>query len=356
MREFLSPETISFFDETIIRSSEEIFLNALNLLIAPVIFFSIINGIIGIGSEAGVGKIGLKLISFSFFSVLVSLIQFIVNIIPADFVSPILNGKILQIIFIVTFVGISLNALGDKVSLLKEFAVNLNALFAKMISMVIFFVPPIAFFAMISLVVKLNAGTLTLISRLLVGQIILSAIMFAFYMIFISRVGKISSVPFAKKVSTIFPMAFATSSSTVVMPSMMELCTSKLGISPKISSFAIPICTTLNMSGSPIYIVTASVMFMKMYGVEFDLQTLTLLAFLAFLLDFGIPSVPSAYVICIVTIVGYFGVPSEIAGLLFCIDALSDRIVTCINVMANMAVATILARTENLFDEKIYLK
>ena len=289
-REFLSPETISFFDETIIRPSEEILLNALNLLIAPVIFFSII----GISSEAGVGKIGLKLISFSFFSVLVSLIfscvgawicfsgdlppihtlpaaqsaaegyefsliQFIVNIIPADFVSPILNGKILQIIFIATFVGISLNALGDKVSLLKEFAVNLNALFTKMISTVIFFVPPIAFFAMISLVVKLNAGTLTLISRLLVGQIILSAIMFVFCMIFISRVGKISSVPFAKKVSTIFPMAFAISSSTVVMPSMM-------------------------------------------------------------------------------------------------VDALSDRIATCINVMANMAVATILARTENLFDEKIYLK
>ena len=54
------------------------------------------------------------------------------------------------------------------------------------------------------------------------------------------------------------------------------------------------------------------------------------------------------------TIVGLFGVPIEIATLIFCIDALSDRLGTCVNVLSNMTVTVTLARTENLFDEKIY--
>ena len=92
-----------------------------------------------------------------------------------------------------------------------------------------------------------------------------------------------------------------------------------------------------------------------MYDNELDPQTLALIAMLSFLLAFGLPSVPAAGVIATVTIAGYFGVPKEIAALMFCLDALSDRITTCVNVVSNMAVTTTLARSENLLEEKIYL-
>ena len=95
-------------------------------------------------------------------------------------------------------------------------------------------------------------------------------------------------------------------------------------------------------------------MFMGMYVIELDFQNLALVALLSFLLAYGTPAVPAACVICIVTIVSYFGVPNEIAALLFCIDALCDRVLTRLNVISTMMLATILARSENLLDDKIY--
>ena len=195
-----------------------------------------------------------------------------------------------------------------------------------------------------------------IISKLLVGQLIAALVMVTFFMIFICRVGKILFKLFAAKVSTLLPPTFATSSSSVVMPAMMQLCTDKLGIAPKISSFAIPIGTSLPQAGCMIYFITLCFMFLRMYGVELDLQTVVLVSFLSLALSFGAPAVPAAYVICVVTIVGYFGVPEEVAALMFCLDALSDRIATCVNLVSNTALTTVLARTENLLDEKIYFE
>ena len=389
MRELFSPEIISVIDETIIKPCEKMFLNALGLLIAPVIFFSIISAMVGM-SSAGVGKVGFKLLGYSmttgitslllscvaswiFFSDGVpqvntlpvvessaeslefSLTKFIVDIIPDNFVNPILSGNVLQIIFVAILFGIALNKLGNEVSLIRNWVDNLNKIFTSMMTLVIFFVPLIAFFAMVDLALKLNTEIVTLISKLILCQLITIAVMIALYPIFIWRVGKISPKNFFKKVLALLPPAFATASSMVVMPSMMDLCTNKLGISPKISSFSIPIgLIVVNVTGYVTYFVPACVIFMGMYGIELELQNLALVALLSFLLAFGVPSVPAACVICIVTIVSYFGVPNEIAALLFCIDALCDRILTCLNVTSNMMTATVLAHSENLLDEKIY--
>ena len=133
------------------------------------------------------------------------------------------------------------------------------------------------------------------------------------------------------------------------MPSMMELCTDKLGVAPKISSFTIPLSVTFNTVGSLICIITACMMFLRMYGVELVFRDFIMIAFLAMMFSFGAPDF-----ISIVTIIGYFGVPMVIATLIFCIDALSDRIGTCVNVLSNMTATLTLARSENLLDEKIY--
>ena len=388
MREFFSPETISFVNETIIQPSTKMFLNALNLLITPVIFFSVMNGIIGM--SANVGKIGLKLMGCLIFLAIIALIvscvmawiffsggvpqintlpaaessaevlefsfvKFIIDIIPDNFVSPIADGNILQIIFVAILFGISLNKLGNEVSLVREGIDNLNKIFTSMMSLVMFFVPLIAFFAMVHLTLELNPEILMLISKLIVCQLTIIAVVIVLYPILIWHVGKISPQKFFKKIPALLPPAFATASSMAVMQSMMNLATEKFGISPKISSFAIPIGISIDATSTMPYFVPASVMFMGMYGIELDFQNLALVALLSFLLSYGTPAVPAACVICVVTIVSYFGVPNEIAALLFCIDALSDRILTCINVISTMMIATILARTENLLDEKIYL-
>lgn len=131
-----------------------------------------------------------------------SVIQFVVDIIPDDFVSPVEKGKVLQILFIAIFFGTTLNSLGD-----------LTEIFFKMLSLLMFFMPPIVFFAMVHLALDTAAETVMLLSKLLVAEISVAALMIVFCPIFIRHVGKISPKPFLRKVPALMPTAFATASS-----------------------------------------------------------------------------------------------------------------------------------------------
>ena len=390
MKEFLSPETIAFVNENVIAPIRTMFLNALNMVIAPMIFFSIISGITSMGTGAGVGKVGSKLMGLylvtSAFASLIglltamilfsgevpqigtipssgevgsyefSMIQFIVGIIPNNLVKPVADGNMLQIVFLAVLFGSCLNALGDKAQFLQETVINCNEFFMKVVGMIIKFVPLIVFFAMITLVVDMGVDTVLMMGKLIVGQLLGCGIMLGVYALLINFVGKISPLPFLKKIPEIWAVPFATSSSAVTMPLTMKLCTDKLGVSPKITSFSIPIGTTVNMDGGGIYFPTAIIMFLKMYGVEVDMHAIIIVFAMTVSLSVGAPAVPNAAVICILTVTALFGVPAEIAGLLFCIGTVGERVVTCLNVTGDVAASTVLARTENLLDEKIYFK
>ena len=390
MKEFLLPETIALVNEYVIAPISTLFLNALKMVIAPMIFFSIVSGITGMGAGAGVGKVGSKLmglylatsavasvvgaiIAMIFFSGDVpqigtipanvevksyefSMIQFIVGIIPKNLVSPVADGNMLQIIFLAVLFGSCLNALGDKVPLLQEIMSDCNKFFMKVVGVIIKFVPIIVFFAMITLVVDMGVDTVLMMGKLIVGQSIGCGAMLGVYVLLINFVGKISPLPFLKKIPALWPVPFATSSSAVAMPLTMKLCTDKLGISPKIASFSIPVGTTVNMDGACIYFPTAAIMFLKMYGVEVDMHTIIIICAMTISLSVGAPAVPNAGVICVLTVTALFGVSADIAGLLFCIGVICERVVTCLNVTGDVAASVTLARTENLLDEKIYFR
>lgn len=389
MKGFFSPETISVFSDDIMSPINTMFFHALSLIIAPVIFFSIISGITNIGAGANVGKIGAKLVGLylctTIISALVTLpiatflfkdnvpqvgaigngdaiqtvdfswIKFITDIIPSNLVSPIVDGNLIQIIFIAVLVGISVNALADKAHPFKELLDILNAVFMKIMLLIIFFVPLIAFFAMINLVLKMGLDMLQMMFKIIIGLLLGGGAMLCVYMLIIFFVGKISPIPFLKKIPSLWPIPLATSSSNVTMPFTMDLCTKRLGISPKISSFSIPIGATINMDGGCVYLPVAVIMLLKMYGIDVTFDMLTIIFAMTVSLSIGTPGVPNAGVVCIITVAAMFGVPSDLAGFLFCIDTICDRIVTCHNVTGDVAATITLASTENMLDKKIYL-
>lgn len=390
MKEFVSPESIALISENFITPLSTMFMNALSLVIAPVIFFSVACGIIGMNAGASVGRVGSKLVGLYLFTSLIaslvgltvanlffsgevpqigtiptgaaienyefSLIQFIVDIIPSNLVNPIADGNLMQAIFIAVLCGIALNALGDKLKVLREFFKDCNELFMKLVTMIIFFVPLVAFFAMINLVTGMGVDVVLMMGTLITAQLIGNGSMLGVYSLLIRVVGKLSPLPFLKKIPSLWAVPFATSSSAVTMPFTMNFCTKKMGVSPKISSFSIPIGVTINMDGGCIYLPAAAIMFIKMYGVAVDLNALMIIFSMNFILSIAGPAVPNASVIGIISITTIFGVPTDIAGILFCIATICDRICTCFNVTGDVAATVILARTENLTDENIYFK
>ena len=388
MKEILSPEIIKLFDNDFITPINTMFLNALGLVIAPLIFFSVLCGVTNMGEGTGVGRAGSKLMGlYALTSVIAALVglldakiffssdvpqvgtiaavqssdtyefsmtKFIVDIIPPNMVSPIADRNLLQVIFIAVFFGLALNALGNKVKLLQDLANACNEFFMKLIGMIVLFVPAIAFFAMMELASDTNLAMLFIMGKLFLGVLICCGAMLVVYAILIQFVGKISPLPFLKKIPSLWAVPFATSSSAVTMPFTMNFCTKKMGVSEKISSFSIPIGTTVNMNGGCFYLPIVVIMFLRMYNVEIDHNAIILILTMTLSLSVAGPAVPNASVIGILTITSTFGVPNDIAGLLFCIATVCDRIVTCFNVTGDVAAALILARLENSTDEKIY--
>ena len=388
MKEIFSTETIKLFNDSLITPLNTMFLDALGLVIAPVIFFSVLCGVNGMGAGAGIGRVGSKLIGLytstsviasivglfiakSFFSSGVpqvgtivaaqsseayefSMTKFIVDIIPSNMVSPIADRNLLQVIFIAVFFGLALNALGNKAKLLQDFANVCNEFFTKLVGMIVFFVPMIAFFAMMQLASDTDFAMILTMGKLVVGLLICSVAILLMYAILIRFVGKISPMPFLKKIPSLWAIPFATSSSAVTMPFTMNFCTKKLGVAEKISSFSIPIGTTVNMNGGCYYLPIVVIMFLKMYDVEVDLNAIIIILTMTLSLSVAGPAVPNASVIGILTITSTFGVPNDIAGLLFCISTVCERIVTCFNVTGDVASAVVLSRLENSTDEKIY--
>ena len=385
---FASPEIISIFTETIGGSVNTMFMNALNMMIAPVVFFSIIGGITGLTNSASIGRIGGKLIGlYSMTTVIsicigltlahfvfasgvpqvgivegaastdkLSLLSALVSIIPKDLITPVINRTLLQVIFIAVIFGLCINKLGDRVKLLNDFAKEANTLCLTLITAIAAFIPLVVFFSMANMTVNLGMNTIFLLGKLLMCDLICGLLMICVYSSMLLIFGKISPIPLLKKLPSFMAIPFATSSSNVTMPFTMKFCTQKVGISPKISSFSIPIGATINMDGTAIFQAVSCMMLLKMYGVEIIGAEIFTLALAIFTVSIGTPGVPGGGVVLMAAILGMFGVPADAVAVILGIYPVVDRFDTTTNVVGDIGASTILAKTENLLDKSIYYK
>ena len=385
---FASPEIISIFSKTIGGSVNTMFMNALNMMIAPVVFFSIISGITGLTNSASIGRIGGKLIGlyslttviaicvglmlahFAFASGVpqvgivdgtastekLSLLSAIVNVIPKDLVTPIIDRGLLQIIFVAVIFGLCINKLGDKVKMINDFIKEANTFCLTLITAIAAFIPLITFFAMAGLVINLGMDSVILLAKLLTCFLIGSLLMICTYSSMLLIFGKISPMPLLKNLSSFVAIPFAMNSSYATMPFTMKFCTEKIGISPKISSFSIPIGATINMDGMAIFYATTCIMILKMYGVEIDSAAIFTLLLAIFTVSVGTPGVPGGNAVLMAAIIGMFGVPAEAVTIILGITPFVGIIITIANIIGDIGASTILAKTENLLDTSIYYK
>ncbi len=394
MKEILTPDLITMFDKTIIGSIRTMFLNALNMMIVPVVFFSVISGITSITNASDVGRIGGKLIGLyglttliaSTLSLAIGYVVFLgdvpqfgtvgdgsnadatvetqsvtplsilVGLIPKNLISPIINGEMLQIIFVAVIFGICINKLGDKVKILNELIAAMNTFSLKMILMIVEFIPIIAFISMASLMMNVGSESMFMLGRMLFGQLVGTLAMLGVYALLMIALGKISPIPFFKKLPSFIAIPMSTTSSNVTMPFTMRFCTEKLGISPKLSSFSIPIGATVNMDGGCFYLTTAAIMMAKMYGIEITFDVLMTIFVTVFALSIGSPGVSGAAFVVLATTCVALGVPIEAATVVLGIDPICALMRTTENVIGDIAATTILACRENLIDKQTYFK
>ncbi len=382
-------DTLSKYILTPIRT---MFMNSLKIIVGPVIFFSLVSCFSQFKDLSELGRIGAKvmgmyllttviavLLGFSIFYIIepgtigfathmaeeiqevsintdadTSLLHTIVNIVPANFVRPFLESETLQIIFLAIICGIAVGMIGEYSATLQNLFEAFNSLFLTITTIISRFIP-IAVFCSMAIMVK-GAGGKALFSVLSMfgADVLAFTCMMIIYGILILILGRLNPITFFKKDLEGMVTGITLASSSAAMPTNMRICTDKLGISPKICNFSIPLGATVNMDGSCINLVITGLFLARAYDIPVPVSALFSLGLTIILLSLGSPGVPGAGLVCISIVLAAIGVPLEGVGLIMGVYSILDMFITMSNTTGDVAAALIVAKSENLLDMETF--
>ncbi len=368
------------------------FINALKMVVGPVVFFSIVTCISQFTNLSELGKIGAKIFAFYTFTTFVavgvgfgmfyllqpgkwgnallnspastdiaintdadtSIINVIVNIIPANLLEPFVKSNTLQIIFLAILLGIAVGMIGSYSKLIKNIFEACNELFITVTAMIAKFIPLAVFCSMFIMITNAGMDSMMEMLEMMSTDILALLVMMVIYGILILFIGRLNPITFFRKNLPGMINAFTLASSNASMPMNIKICTEKMGISPKVCNFSIPLGATVNMDGVSVHLAVASMFLAKMYAVEVPQSAMVSIVITIVLLSLGTPGVSGASLVCLGVLLNQMGVPIEAIGLIMGVDAIIDMCRTVSNTTGDMAVTLIVARLEKLLDIDVY--
>ena len=392
MSEVLPEHVSSGLGTYVLTPVKTMFMNALRIIIAPVVFFSIVSCISQFKDIAELGRIGAKVMGMYIFTTVIavflsmglallfhpgeygfalnlsetvknvemdtnidtSLLNTIVNIVPSNFVEPFLKSDTLQLIFLAVICGVAVGMIGEYTAVLQNLFDALNSLFLTITTLISRFIPAAVFCSVALIMVETGSGSFLSVLFMVGTQIIAVFCMVVVYGILVLVMGHLNPFMFFRKIREGMLTSFTLCSSSAAMPTNMRICTEKLGISPKISNFSIPLGATVNMDGTCIFLVTSGLFLARAYGVEIQSGMLTTLIITIILLSFGCPGVPGGALVCLGIVLECLDVPVESIGLVIGISAFLDMFDTMSNTTGDMAAALIVAKSEGMIDLSRY--
>ena len=367
------------------------FLNALKMIVVPVVFFAISSSVASVSDIREYGRVGMKVLLFytmtSFLAIFVgflvyqivqpgsgiapdissyhyvaeetegiSILDTIVNIIPTSFVGAFTNMEMLQIIFLAILTGAASNLLdnGSDRQRVCDFLGLMNRLFLKIASIVMKAIPLVTFCAMTLLVLNMDGSMVLALLKLVLSMGVGALCMFAAYSILLALFVRRNPAKFFRKCIPNFISFITFCSTSAVMPQSLETCRKELGISPKISSFSMPLGSTINMDGACVYLTISILFLAAVYQVPVTAEMLLKLAVTILILSMGAPPIAGAGFICLSILVQQVGIPLESLGILMGIDQIMSMCRTLINGTGDFVGTAAVAKSENLMDLSVF--
>lgn len=382
------PETIgALLSENVFTFASEIFINCIKMLVAPLVFFSIAESMTGFSDYGAFGRISAKVIGLYFFTTIIaigigfgayyifspgkpellgdvlsatngsaatlpatiSIRDTLINIVPTNFFNAFTSADMLQLIFLATFVGIVSGLIGEKSESVRNFVTSANALFSKMTSVVVGCMPLVVFCIICNLALTVKVSSLISLGKLFLTIIVGIALMIVFYGLFLMFSAHINPLCFFAKYKEAAVTAFSTASSNATIPVSMHAL-DRIGVSPKVYMFSIPLGSTINMDGTSIYYVIITMFMIHVFKVPITGSLLMGLIISVLLLSIGTPGIPGASIACASMLFAQVGVPPEAIGYIMVLSTLTDFFRTLSNTMGDSVVTTVVAKSEKLFD------
>ncbi|MBV7435500.1 dicarboxylate/amino acid:cation symporter [Cardiobacteriaceae bacterium TAE3-ERU3] len=373
--------------DEILKPIGTLFINLIKMLVIPLIFFSLVVGIISMGNDVKrIGRIGgatftLYLVTTAFAitigllianllspgdglsipipeigshdgeqpgTLLGNFMNTLVGIVPANPISALSSGSILQVIFFAVMFGIAINITGEKAEPLRGFF-NAGAEVMYTLTHIVMKVAPIGVFALMAWVAgKFGLSVLLPLLKVIIA-VYIACIVHVLIVISggVKLLGRLSPVRFLKDMIEPFSFAFVSTSSSGTLPLSIAAVTDKLGVSKRIANFVLPLGATINMDGTAIYQGVCAVFIAQAYGIDLSMAQYVTIIFTCTLASIGTAGVPGAGLIMLSMVLSSAGLPLDGLAMVAGIDRILDMARTSVNVLGDCMVALIIGRREN---------
>jgi len=364
----------------------DIFLRLIKMIVAPLVFTTLVVGVAKLGDINSVGRIGGKtllwFIGASLTSLLLGMIlvnifqpgiamklpvpdagtdiglshnglslkEFLYHVFPASVVEAMAKNEILQIVVFSLFFGVATAAIGEQGKIVIKAMDAIAHVILKVTGYVMNFAPVAVFGAMTAIIAKQGLGILKtysiFITEFYSGLLILWIVLALAGSVIIGK----RVIALLRTMKEPILLAFSTSSSEAAFPKTMELL-QKFGCKDKIVSFVLPLGYSFNLDGSMMYMTFASLFIAQSYGIHLPVATQISMLLVLMLTSKGIAGVPRASLVVIAGTLATFNIPEAGLALLLGIDPLLDMGRSATNVVGNSVATAVVSKWENSLGE-----
>ena len=359
----------------------DVFLRLIKMIIAPLVFSTLVMGIAHLGDSSALGRVGLRTLAWFIMASVISLVlgivmvtllapgaslalplpavdaavdvkattltlkDFVTHLVPKSVAEAMANNEILQIVVFSVFFGVGLAAVGEKGKPLLAMVTGLAEVMLKVTGYVMLFAPVAVFAAIAATITTRGLGILATYAKF-IGSFYLSiALLWAVliglgWLVLGGRVGRL-----IREVREPILLAFSTASSEAAYPRTLEGL-ERFGVSNRIASFVLPLGYSFNLDGSMMYCTFATIFIAQAYGIELTLaQQLTMLLLLM-VTSKGMAGVPRASLVVIAATLSFFHIPEAGLLLILAVDHFLDMGRSATNVVGNSIATAVVAKWE----------
>ena len=365
------------------------FIKALKMLVVPLVTFSLICGVAGLGDVVLLGRIGVKAFLLYVFTTAVAitlalsvatlvgpgksgetqpvidsmeftapdappLVDVLLNIVPGNPVAAFAEGEMLQIIFFVILFAVAMLMSGEAGKRLASGAERLNEVMMQVVTLVMEVAPVGVFCLLARTFAEQGIGLILpmLDYFLLVAGCLLLHLLFTLNLL-VWAGSKISPGMFMRKMRSAQVFAFSTASSNATIPVTLSSVEKRLGVSNSVASFTVPFGATINMDGTAIMQGVATVFIANVYGIDLEFTQYLVIIGMAVLASIGTAGVPGVGLIMLAMVFNQVGLPVEGIALIIGVDRLLDMMRTAVNITGDAAVTCVVAAGEQAIDRTV---
>jgi len=365
------------------------FIKALKMLVVPLVTFSLICGVAGLGDVALLGRVGARAFVLYLLTTVTAislalalatvfqpgktvgeqplidkveftapeappLTEVLLNIVPGNPVAAFAQGDMLQIIFFVILFAVAMLMSGDAGKRLAAGAERLNEVMMQVVTLVME-VAPIGVFCLLAKTFSEQGIGLILpmldYFLLVAGALLIHLLVTLNLLVWLGA--KINPRMFMAKMRSAQVFAFSTASSNATIPVTLQTVERRLGVNNSVAAFTVPFGATINMDGTAIMQGVATVFIANVYGIDLHFTQYLVIVGMAVLASIGTAGVPGVGLIMLAMVFNQVGLPVEGIGLIIGVDRLLDMMRTAVNISGDAAVTCVVAASEDAIDRDL---